>query len=210
MKHHRKPLDPKARCEATVNLWVIAHCFKYIWVNHAGDQPYGADPTLEILTRDHDMIIWKHCYPVGEILEDTGQPDINSRVKRLENYQLQYLALKEKMLEFPDTKFLVWTGAALLEENTTEEQAIRTREFFDWVRQTWDEPGDNIYLWDFYGLETEGGLYLKMEYAAGPGDSHPNNRFSGMAHTRFCNRIIDVIQHDGEKTTLTGELLSGQ
>lgn len=181
-----------------------------IWVRNAGNQPYGADPTLEILTRDYDMIIWKHCYPVGEILEDTGQPDVNSREKRLENYKLQYEALKEKMLEFPDTRFLVWTGAALLEENTTVEQATRTREFFDWVRHHWDEPGDNIYLWDFYELETEGGLYLKKEYAAGPGDSHPNNRFSGMACFRFCNRIVDVIRHDGMKTTLTGELSTVQ
>jgi hypothetical protein len=51
---------------------------------------------------------------------------------------------------------------------------------------------------------------LKQEYAAGPADSHPNNRFSGMACIKFCNRIVDVIQHDGMKTTLTGELLAAQ
>ena len=90
-----------------------------IWVNHAGNQPAGEDPTLEILSRDHDMIIWKHCFPVGDILEDTGQGDIHSREKRIENYKLQYEALKSKMQEFPGTRFLVWTGAALLEENTS-------------------------------------------------------------------------------------------
>jgi hypothetical protein len=181
-----------------------------IWVNRAGKEPAGADPTLEVLSREHDLIVWKHCYPVGEILEDTGEPDINSREKRIENYTLQYEALKKKMQEFPETRFLVWTGAALLEENTTEEQAIRTKEFFDWVRNTWDEPGDNIFLWDFYELETLGGLYMRKEFAAGPGDSHPNSRFSGEVHGKFCNRIVDVIQQDGMKTTLTGELLSGQ
>jgi len=181
-----------------------------IWVNNAGDQPVNADPTLEILSRDYDIIIWKHCFPVGDILEDTGQPDINSREKRIENYKLQYEALQKKMLEFPDTRFLVWTGAALLEENTTEEKATKTREFFNWVRQTWDEPGDNIYLWDFYELETEGGIYMKKEFAAGPGDSHPNNQFSGMAYILFCNRIVDVIQDEGNKTSITGEPLSAQ
>lgn len=181
-----------------------------IWVNHAGDQPAGEDPTLEILTRDHDMIIWKHCYPVGDILEDTGQPDIHSKEKRVENYKRQYEALKSKMHEFPETQFLVWTGAALLEESTTEEKAAKTREFFDWVRETWDEPGDNIYLWDFYELETAGGIYMKKEFVAGPGDSHPNNQFSGMAHIKFCNRIVDVIQHDGNRTSITGDPLSGQ
>ena len=181
-----------------------------IWVNNAGDQPANADPTLEILTRDYDMVIWKHCYPVGDILEDTGQPDINSREKRIENYLLQYEALKSKMHEFPDTRFLVWTGAALIEENTTEEKATKTRDFFNWVRETWDEPGDNIYLWDFYELETQGDIYLKNEFAAGPGDSHPNNQFSGMSHIHFCNRIVDVIQNDGNRTKITGELLSGK
>jgi hypothetical protein len=181
-----------------------------IWVNHDGLQPAGADPTLEILTRDHHMIIWKHCFPVGDILADTGQPDIHSREKRIENYKLQYEGLKRKMNEFPETKFLVWTGAALLEENTTEEQATMTRDFFQWVREAWDDPGDNIYLWDFYELETEGGIYMKNEFAAGPGDSHPNNQFSGMAHQLFCNRIVDVIQNDGKKTNTTGKLLSDQ
>ena len=181
-----------------------------IWVNNAGNQPADGDPTLEILSRDHDMIIWKHCFPVGDILEDTGQGDINSREKRIENYKLQYEALKSKMHEFPETRFLVWTGAALLEENTSEEKATKTRDFFNWVRETWDEPGDNIYLWDFYELETEGGIYMKKEFAAGPGDSHPNNRFSGRAHIHFCNRIVDVIQNDGKQTKTTGELLSAQ
>lgn len=181
-----------------------------IWVNNAGNQPAGEDPTLEILARDYDLIVWKHCFPVGDIMADTGQPDINSREKRIENYKLQYEALKNKMHEFPHTKFLVWTGAALLEESTTREKATHTRDFFKWVRETWDEPGDNIYLWDFFELETEGGIYLKKEFAAGPGDSHPNNPFSEMAHILFCNRIVDVIQNDGKKTKITGKPLSAQ
>lgn len=181
-----------------------------IWVNNAGIKPAGDDPTLEILTREYDMVIWKHCYPVGDILPDTGQPDINSREKRIENYKLQYDALKNKMHEFPETKFLVWTGAALVEENTTEEKATHTRDFFNWVRETWDEPGDNIYLWDFYEIETKGGLYMMKEFAVGPGDSHPNSLFSGEAYILFCNRIVDVIQNDGKKTEITGKLLSAQ
>ena len=179
-----------------------------IWVNNAGDQLVHADPTLEILSRDHEMVIWKHCYPVGDILIDTVQPDINSREKRIQNYLLQYEALKNKMHEFPDTKFLVWTGAALLEENTTEEQAMKTREFFNWVRGTWDEEGDNIYLWDFYDIETLGGLYMRKEFASGPGDSHPNSHFSGEAYNLFCKRIVDVIENEGKKTKITGDPLS--
>lgn len=165
-----------------------------IWVKHAGDKAYMEEPTLEMLTRSYDVIIFKHCYPVGLILEDTGNPDINSDERRLENYKLQYEALKDKMHEFPDNKFILWTPAALVESQTTEAQALRTREFYEWVLNDWDEDGDNIYLWDFYKLETEGGLYLKPEYAAGPDDSHPNSTFSGSVAPLFGQFIIDVAE----------------
>ena len=120
-----------------------------IWVKHAGDAPYRGEPTLEMLTKAYDVIVWKHCYPVGSILPDTGTADVDSPEKRLENYKLQYAKLKEKMRSFSTTQFIVWTGAALTEATTTPEEAQRARKFFDWVKAEWDEPGDNIFVWDF-------------------------------------------------------------
>ncbi len=40
------------------------------------------------------------------------------------------------------------------------QRAKRVRGFFEWVNNTWYDPGDNIYVWDFYELETEGGLFF--------------------------------------------------
>jgi hypothetical protein len=176
-----------------------------IWVKHAGDTPYKGEPTLEMLTSKYDVIIWKHCFPVGEILADTGRPDADSREKRLENYKAQYLDLRAKMRSFPNTKFIVWTGAALVKDATTPEQAARTKQFFDWVKAEWDEPGDNIFLWDFYELETEGGLYLKEEYAASRTDSHPRSDFGGRVAPLFGQRIVNVIEGRGDATSLAGE-----
>jgi hypothetical protein len=173
-----------------------------IWVKHAGATPFQGEPTLEMLTKHYDVIVWKHCFPVGNILPDTGTPDIDSSEKRLENYKAQYAALKEKMHSFPDTTFIVWTGAALIEAATTPDEAKRTREFFDWVKAEWDEPDDNIFLWDFYELETEGGPYLKPEYAAG--DSHPTPEFGQKAAPLLGQRIVDVIKGKGDSTSLTG------
>jgi len=169
-----------------------------IWVKHAGNEPYMEEPTLEILTRQYDVIIFKHCYPVSNILEDTGSPDINSEDKRIENYVLQYEALKTKLRSYPEKKFIVWTGAALVEKNTSEENARRARKFFDWVKSEWDEPGDNIYVWDLFDLETEGGLYLKNEYAAAPDNSHPNETFAQKVAPLFARRIVDVIEARGD------------
>ena len=167
-----------------------------IWVRNAGDKPYLNEPTLEILTKKYKLIIFKHCYPVSNILEDINQPDVNSSEKRIENYKLQYLALKQKLHEFPDTKFLIWTGAAQVEAKTTREQAIRAKAFFDWVRNDWKTPNDNIYIWDFYELETEGSLFLKTLNAESPTNSHPSESFAEKVAPLFCQRIIEVIQQN--------------
>ncbi len=165
-----------------------------IWVNHAGPEMYEKEPTLEILTAKYDIIIFKHCFPVSAIKEDTGMADIASPEKRTENYKLQYEALKAKMHEFPDTDFLVWTGAALVESSTDGESAGRAREFFEWVVRDWDEPDDNIHVWDFFGLETEGGIFLAEENARGKNDSHPGKRFAKAAVPLFCGKVAEIAE----------------
>jgi len=169
-----------------------------IWVNHAGPSAYMEEPTLEMLTQTYDVIVWKHCFPVSNIVADTGSPDVTSSVKSLENYKLQYNALKEKMHEFPNKRFIVWTGAALVESQTNPAEAERAREFANWVKTTWDEPGDNIYVWDFRELETGGGLYLLPENAVSPSDSHPNSKFAASVAPLIGQRIIDVIEGRGD------------
>ena len=49
---------------------------------------------------------------MSDIEGNSGEADVSSDVKSIENYQLQYSALKEKIYEFPETLFIVWTGAA--------------------------------------------------------------------------------------------------
>ena len=169
-----------------------------IWVNHAGTSAYKKEPTLEILTQTYDVIVWKHCFPVSNVAADTGSPDITSSVKSEENYKLQYNALKAKMHEFPNKRFIVWTGAALVESTTNAAEAERARGFANWVKTTWDEPGDNIYVWDFRDLETGGGLYLLPENAASTSDSHPNPTFAASAAPLIGQRIIDVIEGRGD------------
>jgi hypothetical protein len=164
-----------------------------IWVKNAGNKPYKEQATLEMLTKDYDVIIFKHCFPVGFILEDTGKADIDSEDKRLENYYLQYNAIKEKMKSFPDKIFILWTPPALVQEKTTNDQAQRTQALHQWLVNEWNEADDNIFLWDIYKYETEGQLYLKPEYAKGPGDSHPNVDFASRLTPLFGSFIIDCI-----------------
>jgi len=119
---------------------------------------------------------------------------VTSEDKTLANYKLQYAALKEKMHQFPDTQFIVWTPAALVEEVTSEEEGLLTKDFTEWMKTEWDEDGDNIHLWDFYALETEGGLFLKKEYSNGEKDSHPNEEFSREAAPSLAEKIVEVVR----------------
>lgn len=176
-----------------------------IWVKNAGIEPYKEEPTLEILTRKYDVIIFKHCFPVSSIKADTSNPDINSEFKTLSNYKLQYDALKKKMHEFPNTKFIIWTPPALLQIHTNEEEAKRANEFAEWMKNIWDEKSDNIFIWDFRELQVEGGLYLNPDYAFNAKDPHPNIEFSKKVSPYFCKRIVDVIENRGDAGSLTGK-----
>jgi len=174
-----------------------------LWVDTTGPVGYQEQDTLDTFASDYDVIVFKHCFPVSNIEADSSSADIASETKSLENYKLQYNALKARMRQFPTKKFVVWTGAALTQGETTPENADRARQFFNWVRTVWDEKGDNIFVWDFWTLETEGGLYLKPVYSAG--DSHPNGSFSSLVAPLIGQRIVDVIEGAGDSGSITGK-----
>ena len=177
-----------------------------IWVKNAGKEPFMEEPTLEMLTKEYQVIIFKHCFPVSNIQADMDSAKINSDLKTISNYKLQYSALRDKLHEFPDTKFILFTGAALVKSSVSVDEAKRAREFLGWVTDEWDLSGDNIYLWDLYRLQTEGGLYFRDEYAVSKTDSHPNDDFAGKAVMLLFNRIIDIIENNGNGTQLTGKV----
>jgi hypothetical protein len=169
-----------------------------IWVKNAGSEPFMEEPTLEILTPEYDVIIFKHCFPVSNILEDDTIADINSDKKTMANYKLQYNAIKEKLHEYPETKFIVWTGAALTEQSTTKENALRAESFFNWVVNDWGAEEDNIFIWDFRALQTGGGLFLANDKAKNPWDSHLDPAFGEVAANELVQRVITVIQTESK------------
>lgn len=186
-----------------------AYDYWNLWVNPAGPSK-GTEPglhNLETLVATRDVIIFKHCFPASSIQPDTAcdPPSVASSVKTLANYRLQYEALKARMRQFPNTKFILWTGAVLTQASTNPEKAQRARDFNTWVKNTWDEKGDNIFLWDFYALETEGALYMKDAYAHKPDDAHPAKAFSRTVAPLLGQRIADVIEGRGDSGSLTGK-----
>jgi hypothetical protein len=176
-----------------------------LWVRHGGSMRDRGELNLADLARDNQMIVFKHCFPVSAVRADDGAPDLASPVRTLANYRLQYEALKARMHQYPQVKFLVWTGPPLLEGVTSPDAAARAREFADWLKGTWEEPGDNIFLWDYRQLATDGGLYLHPERGTGPADSHPSPGFAAKVAPLLGRRIVDVIEGRGDSGSCTGE-----
>jgi hypothetical protein len=178
-----------------------------LWVKHTGSSRDRGELNLDDLVKTYDVIVFKHCFPVSRVQPDgKSPPRVSSQEKTLANYKLQYEAIKARFRQFPEKRFIAWTGAALPEPSTTEAEAARAREFFEWVKGSWDEKGDNIFVWDFHELETEGGLYLKAGHAASVKDAHPSSSFARRVAPLIGRRIVDVIEGRGDSGSLTGWL----
>ncbi|MGQ1890970.1 hypothetical protein ACT29H_11060 [Thermophagus sp. OGC60D27] len=175
-----------------------------IWVKHGDTDYYMEQPTLKILAPQYDMIIFKHCFPVSKIVFD-GTPDVDSERRMIENYKLQYNELKKEMHKYKTTLFLLWTPPALTEQATNPEAAAAATDFSEWIVREWDQPGDNIFIWDFRSLETKGGDYILPEYATGERDSHPSHLLAGKTYPLFCKRIVDVLEGRGDVESVMGE-----
>lgn len=181
------------------------HDYYRLWVEHGGDKPYRGQATLEQLVPAYDVIVWKQCFVGSDIVADEPVANPGSETKTVANYKLQYEGLKQKMLQFPDTKFIVWTLPPNVEGATNADSARRSAEFTEWVKITWDEPGDNIFVWDFREIAADDkGLYLRPEYAMSATDSHPNQVLATKAAPMFGQRLVDVIEGRGDSAVRTG------
>jgi hypothetical protein len=181
-----------------------------LWVNGACDDAQSGIACMTSLARDYDVVIFKHCYPGADVLEDEGNPAIDSSRKSLENYKLQYRALRTLMDGYADTQFIVWTLAPRHRLATSTGAATRARAFVDWVRDEWlTEDGHahpNIAIFDFWGYAAEENTAttpgqgpvntLKYDYESSHSgsDSHPNTLANETIGPLFAQFIVDTIE----------------
>ena len=150
-----------------------------------------------------DLIIWKHCYPGSDVLENRDLTNINSARKSLENYKVQYRELRRRLAEYPATKFMVWTlpprHRLVNQPEHAAPNAVRASEFAEWVKTKYLlEAGkiSNQYVWDIRLLLTGPDHFLKKEYERSPDspDSHPNQLANDTICPLFFQAILDMIE----------------
>lgn len=179
-----------------------------LWVNRVCDEDNLNIQCLENISNNYDIVIFKHCYPGADILADIGNPDVSSARKSIENYKLQYRAIRELLDSLPDTKFVIWTLVPRHRLATTVANAQRSQDFVTWVKEDFlTEDGKehpNIYIFDFWEYATEHNASpingqvntLKYDYEIShiTDDSHPNIKASQEIGPIFSQFIVDVIE----------------
>lgn len=190
--------------------------FWNLWVNNDCDSNDKNIECLDTLAEEYDLIIIKHCFPGAAIKADTENPDIASQTKTLENYKLQYRALRELFDSYPSTRFMVWTLAPLHRLATSPEDAARAKEFVEWVKTEWLSEDaklhTNIFIFDFFELTTESNPSpingqmncLKYEYELNHtnSDSHPNTTANTTIAPYFAKSIVDALAGGCLKTKI--------
>lgn len=195
-----------------------------LWVNNNCD---NSNPNIECLASIASkcgLVIFKHCFPGASIGPDTGKPDITSSRQTLENYKLQYRALRTLMDGMPDKKFMVWTLIPLHRLETTTDEATRAHEFVEWVKNDWlTEDGKkhpNIFIFDYYSLTAElnanpvnGKQYcLKYEYEASHTEigSHPNSLDYQTIGPIFAQAVVNVLAKNYYVANISVSTQSGE
>lgn len=187
-----------------------------LWVNGMCDASQPGIECMDTLVASYDVIIYKHCYPGADINADTGNPDISSTRKTLENYKLQYRALRDMMDGYLNTKFIIWTLAPRHRLESTIDRGERSAQFVEWVKTDFlTEDGQshpNIFIFDFWGNTAETSpnppqgmtnfLRYDFERSHTDSDSHPNTLANETVGPIFAQFIVDSINADSRNVAL--------
>jgi hypothetical protein len=179
-----------------------------LWINGACNNNNSSVECMDKLTQNYDVIVFKHCFPGADVLADQGNASVSSNRKSLENYKLQYRALRTLMDSYPNNKFIVWTLAPLHRNATSVANATRAKQFVDWVKNEWltedQKVHPNIFVFDFFGLAAElnatpvNGKVNCLKYAYegdhNGSDSHPNLLANQTIGPLFSLFVVDAIK----------------
>jgi len=134
----------------------------------------------------HEVIIFKSCFPAGNITDD----------EHLRAYQEDYTRLRTVMAKHPDKLFIVVTPPPLNPVETDSDTARRARAFSEWMQSSAFLQGhSNIVTFDLFGslAEPDGpwpdANMLRQPYREGT-DSHPNALANEIVGRLFAEFIL--------------------
>jgi hypothetical protein len=148
-------------------------------------QPLHAPPdnTFSYLM-EYDVIAFKSCYPTSNIGDDY----------QLAEYKSHYLAIRDRMDQYPDKIFVVVTQPPQVPGSSDPAEAERARALANWLQSSEYLAGHpNVFTFDFFGLLAGDDGFLRAEYRFDDYDGHPNeqaNRSIGPLFVDFVDQAI--------------------
>jgi len=167
---------------------------------------YRCMECIDPIINQYDVVVLKHCYAGSDILENTGNANVMFSTKSIENYELQYAALRDLFDSYPNTLFIVFTLPPRDKDSTSADigNAARATQFSEWTKNNWlnnGNPHNNIVVFDIreYLVEKDSDSdyfnFLKEEYVNVAGDSHPNDRANNFVGPIFGEFLINETQN---------------
>jgi hypothetical protein len=119
--------------------------------------------------RQHDIIMFKSCFPSSNIKDDA----------MLEDYKRWYLSLLPTFRAHPNVLFIAMSTPPLTRWETKPDRAARARAWSKWITIEYAKDVRNVQVFDLFNALAirEGRPHantLVPQFAAGRGDSHPN------------------------------------
>jgi len=132
----------------------------------------------------YDVIAFKSCFPTSNIWDDY----------QLNEYKAYYLAIRDRMDQYPDKIFIPVTMPPELPNDSDLEAAARARTFTVWLQSDEYLAGHpNVFVFDFFGLLAGSDNFLRPEYRVDEYDAHPNelaNRTIGPLFVAFIDQAV--------------------
>jgi len=117
----------------------------------------------------HDVIMFKSCYPASNISSDG----------LLQQYKELYLSLLPTFRRHPRILFIPMSTPPLVRAHTTPANAARARRWAGWLSRSYAGGASNVRVFDLFSalaiaVGSADANTLVPQFAEGPGDSHPN------------------------------------
>jgi hypothetical protein len=138
----------------------------------------------------HEVIIFKSCFPVSDIATDA----------QLELDKTYYLRIRDVITKHPDKVFIVLTPPPLNPAETNAANARRARALANWLRsdEFWNKKS-NYFVFDLFDALAESNSVsqdysmLRQAYRDGS-DSHPNAKAGETVAPGLADFVIQSIQ----------------
>ncbi len=133
----------------------------------------------------YDVIAFKSCFPTSNVVDDY----------QLNEYKSHYLAIRDRVDQYPDKIFIAVTMPPELPNNADPEALARARAFTIWLQSDEYLAGHpNIFVFDFFDYLAGDDNFLRPEYRVDEYDAHPNERANRDVGPHFVAFIDQAIQ----------------